>query len=281
MALELTGVLPAPSSIGLGSVDTSQTRYNIPNLRQLGKSLPPLNSGWLMASYLRRPMGPQNNFIQEQMIDELAHAAGMDPIAFRMQNLNATLNATTTQTGSRTIAVLQAMAKLANWTPRPAASQLSDANIVTGRGVAITGPQGVIAEIQVNKQTGKITATQMYAVQDPGLTINPASIENQMSGNQIMAASRALVEEVTFSKTRVTSLDFVGYPIMRFKDTPMVSTAIVNRPDMPSSGAGELVQEQPAAAIANAFFDATGVRIREAPMTPGRVRAVLKAAGVV
>ena len=205
----------------------------------------------------------------------------MDPIAFRMQNLNATLNATTTRTGSRMIAVLQAMAKLANWTPRPAASQLSDANIVTGRGVAITGPQGVIAEIQVNKQTGKITATQMYAVQDPGLTINPASIENQMSGNQIMAASRALVEEVTFSKTRVTSLDFVGYPIMRFKDTPMVSTAIVNRPDMPSSGAGGLVEEQPAAAIANAFFDATGVRIREAPMTPGRVRAVLKAAGVV
>jgi CO/xanthine dehydrogenase Mo-binding subunit len=278
MALELTGMLPNPSSIGLGSVDTSQARYTIPNFLVLAKSLPPLNSGWLMASYLRRPLGPQNNFIAEQMIDELAHAAGMDPVAFRLQNLNPNLTLAT-QTGLRTIAVLKKLAEIANWTPRLAASQLSSANVVTGRGVAITGNQGVIAEISVNKKTGKIVPVHMYAVQDPGLAINPASIANQMSGNQVMASSRALFEQVSFNRTRVTSLDWVTYPIMRFTDAPKVTTAIVDRPDMPSSGAGEATQEPVAGAIANAFFDATGVRIRQAPMTPARVRAVLRAAG--
>src|SRR5262249_49943395 len=112
-----------------------------------------------------------------------------------------------------------------------------------------------------------------------GLAINPASIENQMMGNQVMATSRALVEQVTFNKSRVTSLDWVSYPLLRFKDAPNVTAVVISRPDMPASGAGEATQEQPAAALANAFFDATGVRIRQAPMSPAHVRAVLKAAG--
>jgi nicotinate dehydrogenase subunit B len=277
-SLELTGV-PIPA-IGQGSVDTAQaTRYTIPNFRVTGKSVPSLK-GYLMTSFLRRPNQPQNMFMSEQMIDALAYAANMDPIAFRMQNLNVGLNASTTQTGARTQTVLQTLAQIANWQPRPAASQLAKDNVVTGRGVAITGVQGVIADIQVNKKTGKITATHMYAVQDPGLVINPASVENQMSGNQIMATSRAIVEGVAFTKTRVTSLDWVTYPILRFKDSPAVTTVVINRSDQVATGAGEATQEQPPAAIANAFFDATGVRLYEYPMTPARVRIALQAAGV-
>src|SRR5437868_11250968 len=120
-----------------------------------------------MTSHLRKPNGPQNMFVSEQTIDDLAHAAGMDPIAFRLQNLNATLNATTTQTGARTVTVLNTLAQLAKWQPRPAASQLSQADVVTGRGVAITGQQGLIAEVEVNKKTGKLRVTHIYVVQDP------------------------------------------------------------------------------------------------------------------
>jgi nicotinate dehydrogenase subunit B len=272
---ELTGVPIPIQDLRPGGVDTGQGRYKIPNLRVTGKSVNALNSGYLQASYLRQPLQPQNGFISEQMIDELAHAANMDPIAFRLQNIDGT-----TLAGSRAQTVLTTVAQAAGWTPRPAASQLSNADVVTGRGVASNGLNANLAEIEVNKKTGKITVTHIYGVQDNGLTINPGLVENQMSGSLIMGVSRALVEEVSFTRTRVTSLDWVSYPILRFKDHPSVTTIIVDRPDQPPSGAGEASQGPTPAAIANAFFDATGVRIRQAPMAPGRVRATLRAAGV-
>jgi len=180
--------------------------------------------------------------------------------------------------------VLVAVAKLANWQPRRAAAKLSSANVVTGRGIAIGGfassQTGVVAEIEVNKTTGKILAKHMYAAQVAGLTVYLDGVGNQLEGNLIMGTSRALHEEVAFNKHRVTSLDWVTYPILRFKDHPKVSHTIVQRTDLVSTGSGEPLQAPIAAAIGNAFFDATGVRIREAPMSPGRVRAVLKAGGV-
>jgi len=275
---ELAGV--ARGTIGTGNVGTDAgTRYTIPNFRVIGKSVPSLN-GYLMTSFLRRPNGPQNMFISEQMIDDLAHAAGMDPIAFRLQNLNASLNSTTTQTGARTVTVLNALAQLAKWQPKVAASQVAKGDVLTGRGVAITGQQGLIADVEVNRKTGKMRVTHMYVVQEPGLAVNPASIENQIVGNMVMGASRAVVEAVKFSKIRVTSTDWVSYPILRFKDSPNVTIQVISRPDQPPSGVGEATHETVPAAIANAFFDATGVRIREYPMTPGAIRGVLKAAGV-
>jgi CO/xanthine dehydrogenase Mo-binding subunit len=240
----------------------------------------PSLEGYLMTSFLRRPNGPQNMFISEQTIDDLAHMANQDPLAFRRLNLNAALNATTTQTGARTAAVPDALAQLSGWQPRVAASQLSKANVVAGRGIALTGQQGLVADVEVNKKTGKLRVLHMYVVQDPGLIVNPASVENQLVGNMVMGASRALVEAVNFSKVRVTSTDWVTYPILRFKDTPNVSIRLINRTDQPPSGVGEATHEGVPAAIANAFFDATGVRIREYPMSPPIVRAVLKQAGV-
>jgi CO/xanthine dehydrogenase Mo-binding subunit len=120
----------------------------------------------------------------------------------------------------------------------------------------------------------------MYVVQDLGLTINPAAGENQMIGAAVMTVSRLLHEEVRFNTKRVTSLDWVSYPILRFKDSPTVTAATVQSMEQVACGGGEAPVGACVGAIANAFFDATGVRIHEAPMTASRVRATLKAAGV-
>ncbi|HWE80687.1 MAG TPA: molybdopterin cofactor-binding domain-containing protein, partial [Gaiellaceae bacterium] len=275
-----------PLSASAGGADTtnSGSQYNIPNRRVITKSVP-LSPGYLKTGPLRGPGAPQSIFAAEQMIDELAHAANMDPVAFRVQNIATTTDpAYGTPGGTRWSSVLNAVAQAANWTPRVAASNLAKGDVVTGRGIALgsfaSSQAGVVAEIQVNKKTGKITPIQMYAAQNAGLAINPALVENQMSGAMIMGTSRGLFEEITFDKSRVTSLDWVTYPIMRFKDAPKVTTVVVQRTDLQSTGSGEPPNCPAAAAVANAFFDATGVRIRQAPMTPARVRAVLKAAGV-
>ena len=166
------------------------------------------------------------------------------------------------------------------WRPR----SLGTGNVVTGRGVALGGfansQVGLVADVTVNKKTGKIGVTHLYAAQINGLTISPGLVQNQMSGNLIQGLSRGLFEQVAYNKSRVTSLDWVSYPILRFKDSPPVTTVSIQRTDLPSTGSGEPVNAPVAAAVANAFFDATGVRIRQAPMTPAHVRAALKAAGV-
>jgi CO/xanthine dehydrogenase Mo-binding subunit len=137
-----------------------------------------------------------------------------------------------------------------------------------------------VAEIELDKKSGKILVKHLYSALDAGLSISPALVENQIVGAGVQAVSRALHETVAFNKTRVTSLDWVTYPILRFKDTPKVTPVVVQRTGLVPLGAGESPHPAIAPAIANAFFDATGVRIREAPMTPVRVRQVLKAAGI-
>jgi CO/xanthine dehydrogenase Mo-binding subunit len=266
--------LPAP---GLGTVDTtnSGTQYNIANRRVIAKSLPLFNN-YFKTSSLRAPQAPQTCFGSEQMIDELAHAAGMDPYQFRLQNIT-----TTDQNQWRD--ALVAVAKLANWQPKVSASNLSTANVVTGRGIALgsfAGSQaGVVVEVEVNKKTGKMVVTNAYASQVAGLSVYLPGVEQQMDGSMIMGASRALSEAVVFNKAQVTSLDWVSYPIMRFKESPNTKVVAVQRTDLVPTGSGEPPSAPIPASIANAFFDATGVRIREAPMTPARIRAVLKAAG--
>jgi CO/xanthine dehydrogenase Mo-binding subunit len=136
-----------------------------------------------------------------------------------------------------------------------------------------------VAEIEVNKKTGKITVKHLYAAQDSGLTVNPALVENQIVGQVTMNTSRALLEEVRFNTKRQTSLDWVSYPILRFKDAPKVTPIVIQRPEIEMAGAGDHVMEHVPAAIANAFFDATGVRIRQVPMTPAAIRAALAAKG--
>jgi CO/xanthine dehydrogenase Mo-binding subunit len=268
-ARELIGQpIPTP---GLGSADVASAgaQYELPNRRVTGKSLPLFN-GYLKSTFLRAPLAPQATFASEQLIDELAHAAGIDPVEFRRLNI----------TNERWLGALDAAAAAAKWKPRVAASTKQTGSIRKGRGIAIGGfansDAGVVADIEVNMKTGKIVAKHMVGAQDAGLAINPALIESQIEGNLIQATSRALLEDVVTSKKRVTSLDWVSYPVLRFKDHPTVLPVVVNRPDQAPSGSGEPPTAPVAAALANAFFDATGVRIRQAPMTPARVRAVLK-----
>jgi nicotinate dehydrogenase subunit B len=265
--------------------------YNIPNTRSIGKSLPLINN-YLKVNYLRAPSGPQSWFPGEQMIDELAFAAKMDPIAFRLANIATTA----TDPALRWKNVLERVAELSKWKPKVAASNLSGANVVTGRGVAFgraeAGAAGtVVAEVidvEVNKKTGKIAVKHVYVVEDPGFIVYPEGLRNNEEGAIMHGVSVALHEQVNFDKSTVTSLDWVTYPILRFKDSPKITMETISRADLPdstgsgavTSGSGEPAIIPPSPAIANAFFDATGVRIREVPMTPARVRAALKAAGV-
>jgi len=274
---ELTGT-PYPTTMTGARIDDPSVgdAYKSTNLRLTGKTLD-VYKGYLRGASLRSGgEGQISAFATEQAIDELAYAAKMDPVEFRRQNISDDIWLT----------ALNAAATGAKWQPRVAASNLSDANVVKGRGVGM-GTHGTAArsaaviDITVDKKSGKITVNHIYNGIDAGLIINPELVANQMDGGAIFGLSRALSETFTTSKTRVTSLDWVTYPILRFKDAPHITNVIVNRPDKLPIGVGEPPCCPIPAAVANAFFDATGVRIRQAPMTPARVRETLKAAGVV
>jgi CO/xanthine dehydrogenase Mo-binding subunit len=262
---------------GQGALDAtnSGTQYNIANRRVIGKSLPLVNN-YFKTSTLRAPNAPQTCFGSEQLIDELAHAAKMDPYEFRLKNISITDN-------NRWRDVLVGVAKLANWKPKVAASNLSNDTVVRGRGIGLgsyaSSQAGVVADIEVNRKTGVIKVLHAYTTQVSGLGVSLEGLESQMMGSMIMGTSRTLYETVQANSKRVTGLDWVTYPILRFKDHPNITYTVTQRLDLPPTGAGEPPDAAIPAALANAFFDATGVRIREAPLTPARVRAVLKAAG--
>jgi len=212
----------------------------------------------------------------------LAVASNMDSLAFRLQNMNMDPNGV--ENGDRWAAVLQAAAAAANWKPwvsgSGAAAQTGD--IRKGRGIAMShhggGFAASVADISVNIKTGKITVDHVWAAQDSGLVVNPNLVENQMIGSTIQGLSRVLYEQVRFNKSYVTSLDWVTYGHLRFKDVPKLTNILVQRLDKPSLGAGEPPTCPIVGTIANAFYDATGVRLHEAPFTPDRVRATLAAA---
>ena len=280
--------IPVP---GNGPADTtySGTQYDIPNRRIIGKTLPTLNN-YFKVSTLRAPNAPQTCFANEQVIDHLAYLAGQDPYQFRLNNISTAPLGTGAGVTSGSPGMwqwrdaLNGVAKAANWQPRVSNSTKQTGTVRTGRGLAMGGfassQAANVADIEVNIKTGKIVAKHMYVAVVAGLMAAPAQAENNMSGALIMGTSRALTEEVLFDKGRVTSLDWVSYPLLRFKDHPAVTTVVVQRTDLQATGNGEPPTAAAAAAIANAFFDATGVRLYEAPMTPARVRAALKAAGV-
>jgi CO/xanthine dehydrogenase Mo-binding subunit len=254
--------------------------YNVANSRSLLKSLP-LKDNWISADWFRHGSRIPVAFATEQVIDDLAHAAAMDPVAFRVQNVLPAAR-------DSLLAVLDSVTGAANWQPKVAASKLSDADVVDGRGIAWYGLSGTdaatkvaaIADVSVNKKTGKVTVKHVYQAFSSGLLVYPGGVANQNDGGIVQVLSRLLVEQLRISKTNVTSSDFVSYPILRFKDSPKVTSILLQRNDVPPQGVGQEVTDVAAAAVANAFFDATGVRMRTAPLTPARVRAALKAAGI-
>jgi len=258
---------------------TQNDMYDIPNRRMIDHRLPGLD-GYLRSGPLRAPLDPPYFFAQELMIDELAHLAKLDPLEFRLRNISH----------PRWRGVLEAAAKAAKWTPRLAASTVSNAATAVGRGIAL-GTHHVplnqgnritfaaaVVEIEVNTDNGSILAKHLYGAMDCGLAINPGIVESQIVGMCIHGTSMALREEVRFDKTNVTSVDWATYPILRFGEHPNVTPIVVQRIHEQVSGAGEEVLPAVVAAIGNAFFDATGVWLREFPMTPPRVLAALKRA---
>jgi CO/xanthine dehydrogenase Mo-binding subunit len=244
-------------------------QYRIPNVRLLNHHVD--GRDYLKGAWLRSPLDLAMAFVSEQAIDDLAYQLGIDPFEFRRSNIR----------DERWLGVLEGAASAADWQARRAgaASMGSSEDIVPGRGIGLgthlASWGGAVAEIEVNRRTGAVRIVHLYGAIDAGLVVNPSNVENQIVGQLVQTASRMLHEQVTFNTTNVTSLDWNSYPILRFADCPAVTPVIVQRLNEAPLGAGEEVMAAAAAAIANAFFDATRRRMRTFPFTPERVLAAL------
>lgn len=226
---------------------------------------------------LRSPARLQNTFAHECFMDELAARAKADPVAFRLRHLS----------DARLRDAVTAAARAGNWDARPSPKAgIQRAGIATGRGIACVlyegenGYSALVAEVEVDQETGVVTVKRLVVSIDCGPISNPDGLRNQVEGGVLQGASRALMEEVTWDDARVTSIDWRTYRSWSLgSDIPVVETVLLDRPEAEASGAGETSITLVAAAIGNAIFDATGARLRQVPFTPSRVKAALDARG--
>jgi nicotinate dehydrogenase subunit B len=224
---------------------------------------------------LRSPSRLQNTFAHESFIDELAARAKADPVAYRLRHLR----------DPRLINVVKEAARSASWetrvSPKPAAARTG---VISGRGMSCVlyegdnGYAAMVAEIEVNQDTGAVAVKRLVVVLDCGPISNPDGLRNQAEGGALHGMSRALGEEVTWDDEKVTSIDWRTYHTLPVGfSVPTIETVLVNQVDAAANGAGETSITIVAPAIANAIFDATGTRIRQVPFTPARVKAALDA----
>jgi nicotinate dehydrogenase subunit B len=253
--------------------------YTIPNVHVAGHIIAPLyeSQSPLRTTHLRDPNGPAGTFAAESFMDELAAAAGADPIEFRLRHT----------ADPRAQAVLRAAAERAGWDTRPSPQPLgagvqgpgAGETKRAGRGIALALRAGTyvatVAEVEVDMRTGAVRVKRLVCAHDCGLIVNPGALRGTIQANLIQSLSRTLKEEVTFDQARVTSMDWNTYPIVRWSDVPQVEVILLNHPEIAPSGAGEPSSRPTPAAINNAIFDATGVRLRRVPLTPERVKAAL------
>jgi nicotinate dehydrogenase subunit B len=244
--------------------------YEFPNKRMAWETIAPLldRSSPLRSSHLRDPVGPQIHFASESFMDEVAAALNLDPIEFRLRHIK----------DPRDVALIKAVAEKSGWQTRPSPRRDQTGNKVAGRGIAYSQRNGtrvaVVAEVEVDRSTGKIWARRFTVAHDCGQIINPDGLEKCIEGNIVQGISRTLWEEVKFDGKNVTSVDWMTYPILDITESPeKIETVLINHPEIASSGGGEPSIRPVAAAIANAIFDATGVRIRRVPFSPDRVKA--------
>ena len=248
--------------------------YTFENQKVLAANIPWVQKGdWpLRTSNLRAPGDLARVFASESMIDDIASYLHVDPVQFRLRYLTS---------DKRISEVLVATAKQAGWADRPSPAPASSGTKVAGRGVAAANRANTmtaaVAEIEVDKSTGEVAVKKITLTHDCGLIVNPDGLKNQIEGNIIQGVSRALMEEVQFDSTGQKNLDWDSYPVIRFNQVPDVEIVLINRPEMQPLGGGEPSIVPITAAIGNAIFDATGVRLRRAPFTPERVLAALKA----
>jgi CO/xanthine dehydrogenase Mo-binding subunit len=203
-------------------------------------------------------------------MDEIAAALAIDPVEFRLRHLRE----------PRDIHVVRAAAERSGWISRPSPRRDQTGNTISGRGMAYAQRAGttvaIVAEVEIDRRAGRIWARKFTVAHDCGQIINPDGLRHTIEGNILQGISRTLWEEVQFDRSSVTSVDWLTYPILDIADTPTaIDVVLINRPDIPPTGAGEPSIRPVAAAIANAIFDATGVRIRRVPFSPERVRSSL------
>jgi nicotinate dehydrogenase subunit B len=261
--------------VALKSVDAfgiPAESYEFPNKRTYWETIPPLldRASPLRSSHLRDPVGPQIHFASESFIDEVAHALDIDPLELRLRHVK----------DARDIALLKAAAEKAGWESRPSPRRGQTGNKVSGRGIAYSQRNGtrvaIVAEVEVDRTSGKIWARKFTVAHDCGQIINPDGLKHTIEGNIVQGLSRTLWEEVKFDNKNVTSIDWVSYPILDISDMPQtIDIVLIDRPTVAPSGAGEPSMRPLAAAVANAIFDATGVRIRRVPFTPDRVKQAM------
>jgi CO/xanthine dehydrogenase Mo-binding subunit len=286
---QLMGATPA-FVMGGGERNANHT-YVFPNDRVAVRLM---KDSVLRPSAFRGLGAPANVFAVESFMDELAAAARVDPVQFRLRHLE----------DARAIAVITRVADLAHWQPRAASAPAhaskamsgrktaasnvaaggagASRDIVTGRGISFLQYENAnayvatIVDVEVNRRTGAVRVTRVFVAHDCGLIINPDGLRNQIEGGTIQTISRTLKEEVRWDREKVTSVDWQSYPILTFSEVPdTIEIALIDHPDLPPLGAGEPAVCAVPAAIANAIADATGIRLRALPFTPARVKAAL------
>jgi len=275
LALLLTGVLSAQPQVFEMGDRTAVPPYDYRSMRVVCDDTAPI----VRASWLRGVSALPNTFAHESFIDELAAEAGVDPVEFRLKHLS----------DPRAVDLVKAVAERADWQPRePRADQpREEGDIARGRGIAYAryvhskfpgfGAAWCawVADVEVNRRSGELAVTRVVVGQDTGTMINPDGVRHQIHGNVIQATSRALKERVTFDQNAVTSQEWGAYPILTFREVPVIDIVMMPRHGEPPMGAGESASLPGAAAIANALYDATGVRFRKPPFTPETIRAAL------
>ncbi|HZW73289.1 MAG TPA: molybdopterin cofactor-binding domain-containing protein, partial [Caldimonas sp.] len=225
----------------------------------------------LRPSNIRAPGKVANCFAVESFVDELAAKAKVDPLEFRVRDLS----------DPRGIEVLHRVAQMIGWQPRPSPAPRGTGSIASGRGMAYIHYKhnetyvAVAMEVDVDRASGEIAVRRVCCAHDCGLMINPDAVRAQVEGNLLQTLSRTLHEETTFDRSRVTSVDWASYRLLRFPAVPRLEIALIDRPELAPLGAGEAASTPVPAALANAVFDATGVRLRSVPFVAAKVKVLL------
>lgn len=286
LALLLTRTIePVAQAYEMGD-RTARPPYDYDNLRVAVNDMAPI----VRASWLRGVSALPNSFAHESYVDELATAAGVDPVEFRLQLLS----------DPRAAELVRATAEKAGWLPHtgprvpgPGELQGIDGDWVQGQGFAYAryihskwpgfgaAWAAWVADVEVNKKTGEVHVRRVVVGHDAGMMVNPAGVQHQVHGNVVQTTSRALKEQVRFDPVTqaVDTREWGSYPILSFREVPVIEVMHMPRQDEAPLGSGESSSVPGTAAIANAIFDATGVRFRAPPFTPEVVRAGLNPLG--
>ena len=248
--------------------------YTFANNRVGWETIAPLmdRASPLRSTHLRDPYGPPILFGSECFMDEIAVAVQMDPVDFRLRYL----------THPRDKDAVRIAAEKAGWTkrtsPRPDIDRTSD--VVEGRGIAYRRHFdtfiALVAEVRVNRKSGVVEATRLVCAHDVGLIINPETLRHVIERQLVYGTGRTTVEELTWDRNMVTSLDWSSYPVLHMQHVPArIDVHLIERPEAAPSGAAEMALGLVPAAMGNAVFDATGVRLRKIPFTPDYVKSML------